>query len=129
VVPLFLDDPFTDRAAAAVRGRDLLVSDWAALEFSNVVARHVRVDAIAADIAARITVDFDAWRSAVSQPLDTMGADVAVATQFVRQLAFGIRAADAVHLAIALRSRAQLVTFDKRMSEAASAVGVTVADG
>jgi len=46
----------------------------------------------------------------------------------LRDLTLGLRAPDAINIAIAQRLGAELATFDKKMATAASKLGVTVAD-
>jgi predicted nucleic acid-binding protein len=52
--------------------------------------------------------------------------DVAVATAFLRRLDLTLRAPDAIHIAIAQRVDATLVTFDQGMATAALALGRAV---
>lgn len=126
LVPLFLDDPFTQRAEALLRTPDtrLHVSDWAVLEVSNVIQRRVRIQALAPPQARATLTDFDLWRGRSTLGAETTTLDVAVATLLVRRLDLTLRSPDAVHLAIAQRMGSALWTFDQRMADAAVKIGL-----
>jgi uncharacterized protein len=53
--------------------------------------------------------------------------DIAQADLFVRRLDLPLLAPDAIHIAIAQRLRATLVTFDRQMATAARTLGLAVA--
>ena len=78
-----------------------------------------------ADASARLA-DFDAWRAAMSSPVEIAVSDARLADIFVRRFDLGLRAPDALHLAIARRLDATLVTLDRRMATAARELGVAV---
>ena len=129
IVPLFFDDPFTRRAEALLRTPELtlVVGDWAVLEVSNVVSRRVRIQALTGQSALTILADFDLWRGRSTADAETTRADVAAATRFVRRFDLVLRGADAIHIAIAQRLGASLLTFDERMASAAAALGLQTA--
>ena len=54
-------------------------------------------------------------------------ADVASATAFLRRLDLTLRTSDALHIAIAQRIGATLVTFDRQMADSTRTPGVAVA--
>jgi len=53
-------------------------------------------------------------------------ADYALATTMTGQADAGIRAGDALHLAVSHRHNAPLVTFDKRLAAGATTLGYAV---
>jgi hypothetical protein len=79
-----------------------------------------------ADASARLA-DFDAWRAAMSLPVDITASDARLAYIYARRFDLRLRAPDALHLAIA-RPDATLVTLDRRLAEAARELGVSVED-
>jgi uncharacterized protein len=106
--------------------RKLLISDFAAAEVASALSRLVRMAVLtAADASARLA-DFDAWRAAMSLPVDLGASDARLAYIYVRRFDLGLRAPDALHLAIARRLDATLVTLDRRLAAAATELGVTV---
>jgi len=128
VVPLFLEDAFTARAVALLQTPELtpVISDWAALEVSNVVSRRLRIQALTPREALATLADFDLWRGRSCVGADTSAVDVVTATLFVRRMDLVLRGPDAVHLAIADRVGAVIYTFDDRMALAATALGLAV---
>jgi predicted nucleic acid-binding protein len=57
---------------------------------------------------------------------ETQGEDFSAATVFLRRFDLGLRTPDALHIAIAARLGAKLVTFDVKMAAAAAALGLDV---
>jgi predicted nucleic acid-binding protein len=53
-------------------------------------------------------------------------ADITAAAAFLRRLDLTLRTQDALHLAIAQRVGAELLTFDRRTASAARALGTSV---
>ena len=129
IVPLFVADAFSTRATEFLRATKgaPIISDWAGLEVSNVIARQTRIGALTADLAAAALANFDYWRGESASMAEIAALDVAVATQFVRRPGLALRGPDAVHLAMAQCLGAPLVTFDVRMAAAAEALGVAIA--
>lgn len=103
----------------------LLVSDFAAAEVSSAVALAVRQGRETAENGAGRLSDFDNWRTeAPTVPIAIHPEDIRMADQIVRAFDLGLRAPDAVHLATAQRLNARLITLDRRLLRAASALGV-----
>jgi len=59
--------------------------------------------------------------------IEIIAADIARAATFLRRLDLILRTPDAIHIAIAERIGATLVTFDRQMAAAARALGMAVA--
>jgi len=99
---------------------------FAAAEVASALSRLVRMALLTeADASARLA-DFDAWRAAMSLPVDIGASDARLAYIYVRRFDLGLRAPDALHLAIARRLDATLVTLDRRLATAARELGVAV---
>jgi uncharacterized protein len=127
IVPLFVPDPFTARADALIR-RLLpvgLLSDLAAAEFASAIARRVRTGERSAAEARAVFADFDAWALRTLR-VEVTAADIAMAAALLRGLVLPLRTMDAVHIAAARRLGTTLATFDMKMAQGASAVGVAV---
>jgi len=84
--------------------------------------REVTVDDARSDLSA-----FDSWAARSVQTIEITAADVARATAFLRRLDLTLRTPDALHIVIAERIGATLVTFDQRMADSARALGMAVA--
>ena len=128
LVALFTDDPLTGRAETFLRNQSprLIVSDFAAAEFASAIARRLRMKEIAPDGGREAFSNFDAWIARGSSRAQITSADVAGATAFLRRLDIALRAPDAIHIAIAQRLDADLLTFDDQMAAGARALGTTV---
>jgi predicted nucleic acid-binding protein len=117
------------RADAYIRSHALIliVSDFAGAEFASVIARRVRTREVTRRTARTVFAELDAWVLRNTERAETTSADVAAATQALRRLDLTLRTADALHIAIAQRLDATLMTFDDKMALAARALGVAVA--
>jgi hypothetical protein len=105
---------------------ELLISDFAAAEVASAVSRLVRMALLTeADATARLA-DFDAWRAAMTAAVDIQASDARLAYIYVRRFDLALRAPDALHLAIARRLDATLVTLDRRLATAARELGIEV---
>jgi predicted nucleic acid-binding protein len=114
------------KAYLIAQKRELLISDFAAAEVASALSRLVRMGLLtAADAFARLS-DLESWRAATSSPVDIHAADARLAYTYVRRFDLMLRAADAVHLAIARRLDATLVTLDRRLERAAEELGIAI---
>ena len=119
-------------ASAAVRQflrahrEDRLISDFAAAEVASAISRLLRMRLLTEEEGSARLADFDAWRAAASSAADIHAADARLAYAYVRRFNLRLRAPDTLHLAIARRLDATLVTLDCRMAAAAKELGVAV---
>jgi predicted nucleic acid-binding protein len=129
LVPLFVLDKFNERADAYFSGHQapLIVSDFAAAEFSSAISRRVRMNILSKDEAWEAFGEFDRWRSERPLRLETTAGDMAAADRFVRRLDLGLRTPDALHIALAERAGAVLATFDEAMANSATLLRLEVA--
>jgi predicted nucleic acid-binding protein len=128
LVALLVPEPFSERADEFVRTNPagLVVSDFAAAEFASAMARRVRTRASTLAEASKDFSDFDRWLAQFAERVEISAADVALAASFLRRLDLPLRTPDALHIAIAQRTNATLVTFDERMAASARALGTPV---
>lgn len=127
LVPLFVNDTFSDRAESLLQAAsaNFVVSDFLRAEFASVIARMVRVGQVTSDEAPRAFTRLDTWAGA-QDLAETTTQDIRLSEIWLRRLDLNLRAPDAVHIAIASRLGASLATFDVRMAGAAQALGVAV---
>ncbi|MDQ2083366.1 type II toxin-antitoxin system VapC family toxin [Xanthobacteraceae bacterium Astr-EGSB] len=127
LVALFMRDIFTERSDSFMRRQapDMLISDFAAVEFASAVGLRPRRD-LTADEARLAFSSFDEWSARVPRCAGTQSSDVADAQAFLRRLDLPLRAPDAINIAIARRENASLMTFDAKMAVSAQALGVDV---
>lgn len=100
------------------------VSDFASAEFCSAVARRVRMAELTAAQGGHLLNVYDGWIAANAEPLGVEPADVRVASTFVRRFELGLRAPDALHVAVCHRLELPLFTFDERQAAAAERLGV-----
>jgi uncharacterized protein len=129
VVALLTPEPLSERAIEFARTahEPLVVSDFAAAEFSSAIARRVRTRETTIEDARRDLADFEVWALRATTRANLNTADVAVATAYLQRLDLTLLTPDALHVAIAQRLDATLVTFVRAMAAAARAFGIPVA--
>lgn len=129
LVKLYLPEPGSREVNTAVAGRiDLVVSDLVVTEAVAALARRTREGDLGREAAARLhgaLLDDLAHDVFVRVELDP--ATHRAAERFLLSLPVALRAADALHLALAASAAAgTLLTFDPRLADAALAIGVEV---
>ena len=122
-VSLFTIDTLTARADAVLRARPplLMVSNLAAAEFASATTRKVRMQLITAQEAHAAFSTIDARIARTTTPLLIASAHSPLRAGFLRRLNLTLRTDDALHIAIAQRVGAELLTFDRPMANAARA--------
>ena len=128
VIALLTDDALHVRAVhfASTDPGPLLISDLATAEFASALGRQVRMGALAVEEARAGLSALDAWARRAANRIETIGSDIAVATTFLRRLDLPLKTPDAIHIAIAQRLGATLVTFDRQMAASVRALGTPV---
>lgn len=126
LLPLFIEETRTEQAHACLRGNVLIISDFAIAEFSSGVARRTRAGEIDESGATTVFAALDAWTVNATRREALTAGDVNVAISLVRRLDLGLRAPDAINIAIAQRCDASLLTFDEKMARSARSLGMTV---
>jgi predicted nucleic acid-binding protein len=129
LVSLFVIDPTSVRAEVFLSAHPeiVVISDFGAAEFSSAVARRVRMRDLTPDDGRLAFSNFDAWIARSANRQQMMSADIETADRILRRLDNNLRTPDAIHIAIAQRLEATLVTFDQRMATSARALGMAVA--
>jgi hypothetical protein len=117
LLPTLIAEPATEAVydLLGADGQELLISDFAAAEVASAVSRLVRMAVLSDTDASARLADFDAWRTAMSSGVDIAASDARLAYIYVRRFDLGLRAPDALHLAIARRLDATLVTRAREM--------------
>jgi len=133
LVPLVLPEATSERVAAFVRelpADQLAVSHWTRVEFSSVIAREVRMGALAAAAAPRADARFEAMvRDSFAVLLPT-SADFDLARRFLARFETGLRAGDALHLAIASNHGAGAIySLDQALVRAGGILSLPVSAG
>jgi len=103
---------------------NLVISDWVATEFSSALSVKLRAGNIEAAHRAEALAMFTRLAADSFTVVPVSRAQFRTAARFADQHTLGLRAGDALHLAICADRGATLCTLDQRLSEAGSALGV-----
>ena len=103
---------------------ELTISEWVVTEFSAALSIKLRTQEIEADDRADTLAMFAELCAESLAVLEISGLHFRTAARFADQHALGLRAGDALHLAICADHGGTLSTLDRRLSEAGSALGL-----
>jgi predicted nucleic acid-binding protein len=102
----------------------LLISDWTVTEMSSALAIKLRTGQIQLEHRAAALATFHKLVAESFTVLPVTGGQFRAAARFADQHMLGLRAGDALHLAIASEHGATIYTLDQRLAEAGPALGV-----
>lgn len=130
VVPLVLPEPSSGMMHAWLARTDhaaLALSHWTAAEFASALGLQFRTRVLT---KVQATAAWAAFRCDVLESFTVLRparAEFDLATRLVLRFDLGLRAGDALHVAIAENAgAASFVTLDKRLGAAAAQLGMTV---
>lgn len=128
ILPFLIVEPSSETVMRFLGEADgpLAVSEFAAAEVASGLSRLTRMAALDRQVAERHIADLDTWRAAFTEDAAIEAPDVRLANVFVRRFEFGLRAPDALHVAVCRRADHTLVTLDRRLAAAAETLGVRV---
>jgi hypothetical protein len=128
IVPTLVSEPTSARVEQFLRSstNPLFVADFTEGEVASAISRLVRTAELTSAQGVAALADFDRWRLMEATPLEVEPGDVRDAIALVRRFELKLRTPDALHVAIAVRASATLVTFDGALALAAQAIGLPV---
>jgi predicted nucleic acid-binding protein len=133
LAPLVLPESTSDKIAAFVRRlpvEELTVSHWTRVEFSSLIARDVRMSVLDAAAGERADARFEAMVDASFAVLLPNADDFGLAKRYLGKFNTGLRAGDALHLAIAdNRQAAAIYSLDKGLLMAGRLLDLPVSMG
>lgn len=122
--PYFTRESGSERAEAFFtnlpKNGKLALSHWTLTEFHSAIAQKVRNGYLPAEQQAAVLARFNAVVDAEFECWGVQAADYAEAAILTNQFKLRLCASDALHLAIAKRQHATLVTLDDAQLEAAA---------
>jgi uncharacterized protein len=127
LVAVLTNEPETERMQywLGLQPRDdLAISDWVATEFSSALSIKLRTGQIGPVHRAEVLAMFTRLIADSFTSLPVSRPDFRMAARLADQHALGLRAGDALHLAICAHRGATLCTLDRRLMDAASALGI-----
>jgi predicted nucleic acid-binding protein len=106
---------------------ELAISDWVITEFSAALSMKLRTGELEPPQRNEVLAFFTRLTEASFHVLPVSRLDFQTAARFADQYTTGLRAGDALHLAIASHHGASLHTLDKRLVEIGQALGIDAA--
>jgi predicted nucleic acid-binding protein len=133
LAPLILEEETSGRIERFI-GRlpagELAISHWTRVEFSSLLAREVRMGGLRPREAEAADLDFETIISESFVVLVPEAEDFDLAKEFLRRHSSGLRAGDALHLAVARHRDAKAVySLDRTMIKAGRALGLPMSKG
>jgi uncharacterized protein len=133
LAPLVLEERNSSRIARFVAGLpagEFAISRWTEAEFASRLARDVRMGALRGDEAREADALFEDVIRQSFVVLAPGADDFALARRYLHNYDTGLRAGDALHLAIAGNSRADAIySLDKSMIKAGKILDLPVSMG
>jgi predicted nucleic acid-binding protein len=130
LAPLLLEEATSDaveRFIASLPAGTLAISHWTRVEFASLLAREVRMGGLDRGAASEVDTQFEAIVAESFVVLAPSIRDFGLAKQYLGRHDTGLRAGDALHLAIAQNNGVEaLYSLDKTLLGAGTIVGVTV---
>jgi predicted nucleic acid-binding protein len=103
----------------------LLSSEWVVTEFSAALSVKVRTGDIDSHFRSVALASFHRLAFAALEILPVVREHFRAAASFADDYALGLRAGDALHLAVAADRSATIVTLDRRLAAVASGLGLS----
>lgn len=120
-------EPKTDRVLQWLEAQDpaeLAISDWVITEFSSALSLKMRTGQITAAERSEALAAFAQLCAATLDILPVTSRDFHAAARYADQHILGIRAGDALHLAVCADHGATLCTLDARLASIGPTLGL-----
>jgi len=132
LAPLVLAEATSGDVESFMRGIDAdvgAISHWTDVEFASALGRRVRMNRISPEDAAQASIRFRSLTEAFDLILP-IADDFDLARRYLGNAGLGLRAGDALHLAVAANRRTErILTLDMGMLAAGTTLGLPVETG
>ena len=133
LAPLILEEPTSvavERFVSGLAAGSLAISHWTRVEFSSLLAREVRMGGLEPPAAMAADAEFEAVVAESFIVIVPAADDFDLAKRYLGEFSLGLRAGDALHLAIASNHRAETIfSFDRKLLSAGKAIGLPMSAG
>jgi predicted nucleic acid-binding protein len=103
-----------------------MISDWVVTEFASALSVKIRMNRLSVQDRAKAVSLFTRLKTESLTVVPISRDHFVSAARFADQFALGLRAGDALHVAVAAEKGATICTLDTRLADAATALGVRV---
>ncbi len=132
LAPLILQEPTSikvERFMTRLPAGELVISHWTRVEFSSLLAREVRMGSLDRQAARDADNRFDTVVTESFVVLLPNADDISLAKAYLGSYETGLRAGDALHLAVARNHGAKTIySLDKTLLKAGKLLGVPASD-
>ena len=119
-----------ERFVSALAPENLAVSRWTLVEFASLLAREVRMGGFTTKDADAVEMQFTKLVQNSFDTLSIANADFDLARRYLARYDTGLRAGDALHLAIAQNNKATAIySLDSVLLKAGHTLGLPVSRG
>jgi predicted nucleic acid-binding protein len=128
LVALHVHESHTERVVAWMRQQDpklFVMSEWTVTEFTSALSLKIRTNQLTVEERNEVFASFMALSAKQIPRLPIETREFRRATNMLANHATGLRAGDALHLAIAATAQAVLVTLDRTLASAGATLGVS----
>jgi predicted nucleic acid-binding protein len=101
-----------------------MISDWVVTEFASALSVKIRMNRLSVEDRAKAVSLFTRLKAESLTVVPIRREHFVTAARFADQYALGLRAGDALHIAVAAEQGATICTLDTRLADAATALGV-----
>jgi predicted nucleic acid-binding protein len=132
-IPKYIKEATSDKVEAILLSlppEQLVISQWTRVEFSSMLARRVRMQELTDEQALQVLASFEQDMRDSFHVIVPNVADFELAIHFLHQPQTGLRAGDALHLAISKNYGIKMLyTLDNRLIKAASQLNIPASSG
>ena len=133
LVPYFVPEKASravEKFLSSIKTEELAISQWTRTEFVSALGIKIRTQRFSENAARRVLAAFDEITGQYFTVIQILERDYLLATEFLLQWSLGLRAGDALHLALAKNHGAKRIySLDKSLVKAAGRLRIPAGTG